>query len=494
MTRLSGQRSLLFVVAPVLLMLQVAAFYGEYMDDAFVSFRYGANLASGRGLTFNPGEKMMGSTSPGQCLIAASLHLAVGHDRLPQTMVVVGCIGWLAQSLALFLLLQPALDTIGAGFVAGCIAVGAARSYSWVSMETNVVAALTMFAILAATRSRWRTAAVLVAAAGLVRPDAFLLAPLLALPCLRDLKRRAWKPAALLVACALPWFLFAYWYFGTALPHSAATKFQRTDFATYGLHILTYPPLSAIPYAPETISTVVAAWLLAIAGGVILVARQRYLWLLPAYGGCQLLAYLCLRPWLQHLWHLYPGVLIFTVLCLAPIGALCRWVRSRVPSRASQQLSGTGRPETDGRVVFPPLSRLWKQDTRHLGRLAVVALMATVVLAYGAQTYTASRASATAYWGGCRHRTYVAVSAFLRQHARPGDTVAAVEVGTIGYFSGMRMYDLGGLVTNRPAIRDGLFQWLVLDKNYLRLKPPDAELEDVFWSGKFRAYVFRMKD
>ena len=88
----------------------------------------------------------------------------------------------------------------------------------------------------------------------------------------------------------------------------------------------------------------------------------------------------------------------------------------------------------------------------------------------------------------------MAVAAFLRQHARPGDTVAAVEVGTIAYFSGMRMYDLGGLVTNRPVLREGLFQWLVLDKNNLRLKPADAELMDVFWSGKFRAYVFRMKD
>jgi hypothetical protein len=59
-------------------------------------------------------------------------------------------------------------------------------------METNVVAALTMFAILAATRSRWRTAAVLVAAAGLVRPDAFL-APLLAFPCLRELSDVFWS-------------------------------------------------------------------------------------------------------------------------------------------------------------------------------------------------------------------------------------------------------------------------------------------------------------
>ncbi len=58
----------------------------------------------------------------------------------------------------------------------------------------------------------------------------------------------------------------------------------------------------------------------------------------------------------------------------------------------------------------------------------------------------------------------------------------------------MRMYDLGGLVTNRPVVRDGLFQWLVLDKNYLRLKPPEAELSDVFWSGKCRAYVFRVND
>jgi hypothetical protein len=44
-----------------LLVVQIFSFSGVRSDDAFISYRYGQNLATGVGLVFNPGERVLGS-------------------------------------------------------------------------------------------------------------------------------------------------------------------------------------------------------------------------------------------------------------------------------------------------------------------------------------------------------------------------------------------------------------------------------------------------
>jgi hypothetical protein len=54
-------------------------------DDAFVTYRYAANLAAGRGLAFNPGEPVLGTTAPGWAVLlglAARASDALGLDGL----------------------------------------------------------------------------------------------------------------------------------------------------------------------------------------------------------------------------------------------------------------------------------------------------------------------------------------------------------------------------------------------------------------------------
>ena len=34
------------------------------MDDPYITYRYARNLAEGHGLTYNPGELVLGTTSP----------------------------------------------------------------------------------------------------------------------------------------------------------------------------------------------------------------------------------------------------------------------------------------------------------------------------------------------------------------------------------------------------------------------------------------------
>src|SRR5205823_13950234 len=93
----------------VTLGVQIAAFRGAAMDDAFITFRYAQNLAEGLGPVFNTDQRVLGTTAPGQMLIAAAMYAFFGQDALPSIMAALGCIARTAQALAVFLLLQPEL-------------------------------------------------------------------------------------------------------------------------------------------------------------------------------------------------------------------------------------------------------------------------------------------------------------------------------------------------------------------------------------------------
>src|SRR5262245_59574137 len=55
---LGGQLGLLAVLALSVCAVHVTTFHGVRADDAYITYRYGQNLASGRGLVFNPGQRV----------------------------------------------------------------------------------------------------------------------------------------------------------------------------------------------------------------------------------------------------------------------------------------------------------------------------------------------------------------------------------------------------------------------------------------------------
>ncbi len=62
-------------------------------DDQMISMRYARNLASGKGLVWNPGERVEGYTNPGWTIVMAALHLLpIGDARMA---LAVKCVSWL---------------------------------------------------------------------------------------------------------------------------------------------------------------------------------------------------------------------------------------------------------------------------------------------------------------------------------------------------------------------------------------------------------------
>jgi hypothetical protein len=95
-----------------------------------------------------------------------------------------------------------------------------------------------------------------------------------------------------------------------------------------------------------------------------------------------------------------------------------------------------------------------------------------LVLSYAARTAEGARSHATAYWSGARDIVYRAVAEQIRARTPQGERFASVEVGTLAYYSGLRAFDIGMLVTNRKQRPSTPIRWVVLDDNYLGLAPP----------------------
>ena len=417
--RLRATRGLLIVALCTAGALQIAGFHDLRHDDAFITFRYAQNLATGNGLVFNPGEPVMGSTSPGHCLLAAIAYLSFGKLWVPSAMSALGCLAWLAQAVVLQRILRGALGDGGALFVASAVAAGAAWSHRYVALETNIVAAFVLAAILAAVRSRWITCALLSAAAGLMRPDAYLVAGPLGMLCVAERRAACWKPALVGLTASLPWAVFAAFRYGTVIPQSAVVKFAHVPFDRYVVALVDFCGRNLFSarihhgfFREGTPSLLgVAAWLLAAAGTWVLVRRCAKLWVVPACAVLYAVAYSFLRASIGLEWHVYPISLIVAVLALSAVAALADNAR-----------------------------QLWRPSV-------VVVVAVSVVGLYAYRTLRYSDAHPRAYFYGARHEVYRALADCLAVRARAGDQVAAREVGTLAYYTGLTMVDLEGLIT-----------------------------------------------
>jgi len=407
------------------------ALHGVRHDDAYITFRYAENLARGLGPVFNPTERILGTTAPGHMLLGALLYGIVGKLALPSAMAVFGCLGWAAQALAVFALLRGAFAWGPSAAISLAVALGAATSYDVVALETNLVAACTLWSIAFAVRRAWLPAAVSCGLAGLLRPDAYLLALLLGCWGLYEARRQLLRPILAFSAITLPWQLTALAYYGSAIPQPAHTKHEATQLLPYLVHEVWEPMSTALPFSPTPVLCGVG-WLLVLAGAMAWGKRQRRAWIVALYGAAHFVAYAWLRPFTVHTWHLYPLRLVIVVLVLASFAALYE----RLPWRAA--------------------------------RVAAAALGVLVLGLYAQRTSHFARTQASSFWFGARDGAYLEVARFLRQHARPGDVVGAVEVGTIGYHTELRMYDWGGLITRHPEARprDPTLRWVVVDDQY----------------------------
>jgi hypothetical protein len=411
------------------------------IDDAFITFRYAQNLLAGSGLVFNPGEQVLGTTTPLYALIMAGLALPFGGVNAPFPSLAL-MVNALADAATCLLLWQigKRLGSERAGLISALVWAVAPYSvtFSIGGLETSMVVFLLTFTVWAYLADHLVLTALSAAFSLLTRPDAFILVG----PLILDRFWRAFheprkpiKPGELLVfliPLAL-WGAIATIYFGSPLPHSIMAK-----LAVYRLQ-----PWDSLIRLLQHYATPFneSLW-----GGSILIGIGLVLYPVLFIIGARrsfkvdsrVLAWM-LYPWLYFLTFSLPNPLLFRWYLTPPLPSLILFILLGLETlllaafRAGKKDSTIQLP-TWKRVVItavmllPFVSTLnaWEMHPDHgANRPAPKMAFIKLELLYGE------------------------VADLLKGQIQPGETLAAGDVGVLGYRTGARILDTVGL--NSPV-------------------------------------------
>jgi hypothetical protein len=208
------------------------------LDDAFISYRYALNLATGHGLVFNPGEYVEGYTNLlWTLLIAAGIKFGGEAEALGHWLSVTFGAAALIATYAYAARLLPK-NVVWLALLAPIGVLTANSFVCWTTsgLETPLFAFLVVSAALALAWQRRTLAAILSLLATTTRPEGVLLAAsLLGYDFVMELTARRGAPwFRRLAGAAFPCLIFAgglvlltlfrVWYYGDVVPNTFYAK------------------------------------------------------------------------------------------------------------------------------------------------------------------------------------------------------------------------------------------------------------------------------
>ncbi|MBN1657314.1 MAG: hypothetical protein JXA93_02880 [Anaerolineae bacterium] len=408
--------SLLLLTAGVAAIAIFAHAYSPVtIDDAPITWRYAENLAAGKGMVYNEGERVLGTSTPLFTLLLALARLvglpvpaAAQGLSLAASLLAIGVYYALARKLiSEGMALWTGLFLIGNGLLAS--------QSSW-GMETGLYVLLAGLAFLLHAHGRNTLAIAVAGLCLLTRLDGLIVGVVLLGALALERRRIPWRQLALYVAFVLPWLLFAQIYFGSFLPQSMMAKAGHVLVTErlWLVAIFLAPPL--VVYLP----------FLAIGAGSLAACPSSPWRALP------LLAWLVLYATAFILFPVDPYPWYFTPL-LVPAAVVIGVGIDRVLVWAGRWCPIAGSIYRSGAALF--LVALLAYSTYH-GYLTISYWKAYVA------TYEAQR---------------VEIGLWLRDNTPPASAIATAGIGQVGYYSQRRIVDLGGLVTPMGglyAVRD----------------------------------------
>ncbi len=241
-----GKRSrllLFFLLACLLLPLAYALYTGHIWEDFFITFRHSENLAAGKGLSYRAEERIHGFTSPLGTILPAFCHLVSGNTsylhaiwlyRLLFCVPAFAAAGWIllniCQSklarlnrahLLIFVILLYLLDI-------------KAIMFSVNGMETAFMLMFIACTLYVLEKNPPKSALLLgFSWGGLMwtRPDSCVHVVAIAAGYLlfspmprKNLLALFLRAALVATAVYLPWFVFAWSYYGSPVPHTVIAK------------------------------------------------------------------------------------------------------------------------------------------------------------------------------------------------------------------------------------------------------------------------------
>ena len=307
-------------VVVVVLALNLRLHFGSIADDAFISFRYAENFAMGKGLVFNPGERVEGYSN---FLWTAGL----GLGRM-LGLPVVGLsvfLGIMALIIAAALSYNITLRIISDRFVAASVVVMVLTNfalffYAISGMETMLFGLeLTAMTWLFARNSNRISAglALLGLATALTRPEGIMYFGLFILADVflnRRIPRRMVVSVVLFAAGYVAFLLWRHWYYGSWVPNTFFAK-MTTDTLLFN---------TGLDDVHRFIEGTGGPLMVIASAGVLLSAsmRKAAFPLLPVLVGAFLFEAVSAGDWMMNFRFLAPIVPVFFVLSICGLYAI----------------------------------------------------------------------------------------------------------------------------------------------------------------------------
>jgi hypothetical protein len=387
------------------------AFYQWAYDDPFISYRYAENLTRGLGFVYNPGERILSTTTPLFTTILAVVGLIIPKFHLMAT--TIGIISLGLGGLFIFDLGRT-YDAPIVGWVGLLLYPTFPLLVSTIGSETPVYLAFCLGAYAFYARKNYLLAGFFGVLGTLTRPDGILVLGILSIDYLIRYRHPIpWKPILLSSAILIGWLAFSWIYFGSLIPVTLAAKQQQgllsasESFST-GL-VSVANRYNSWPY--------VLGLILAI-GGVIFALWQKRDWLTIIIWPVVYFISYALLGVTRYFWYyapLIPGI-------VAAIGL------------GVSMISNTINMFIGNRIII-----------RRLSLIVPGFLIGSLLVANGLQLQQLSSRQDP------RLGIYKAVGDWLRENTSPGERVASLEVGILGFYAQRPMVDFAGLIQPKIA-------------------------------------------
>ena len=394
-------------------------------DDQFILYRYVDNIVAGKGFVYNLGEHVLGSTTPLFTLVCAAVKYALPFVPTP---TLVSCFNILllsASAVFFYKLSKLFLSQNFALFAVLIFALNLSRTIPE-GMETPLFLLTFLAFLYYLFTDRLYLSSVLLSLTLLTRPDAGLIAALTALVWWQRVGwRETVRLTVLCVVVALPWLVFATWYFGSFVPQSLTTKLHSHD-------IYRLSPLQGVKiqlaalsriyvgrlFDPDNIALQVVCNLLPL---IVLVAvgvwkkLNSKTWILVAIPVLYFLSFSISNP-IIFPWYLSEMEPLWILLSVMGIAFL--------------------------------VERILSMHTTSVHTRNGIAGLFLLFVMLGPLVWWARTVTATNPGSKYGH---FEVAEFIKAHQAPGDTVGAGDIGIVGYVTGAYMVDFIGLVNSQSV-------------------------------------------
>ncbi|MFN8492000.1 MAG: hypothetical protein U0350_30645 [Caldilineaceae bacterium] len=408
-------------------------------DDTYITLTYARNLAAGRGFVFNHPPATLGTTTPLFTFVVAGLSFIFPHFDLATLAVFFTALCW-AGIAWLFYTFRAAwaLKTWQAVLVG--LVIIASGWIAFLGMEAYLFAFLLVLCLSLFYAQQYFWAGLTAGLLFLTRGEGVLIFLILVGFVFvsqgvgkRHFTLQQFKPIGeLLVGFAIPvtpWLIYAHATFNHWLPNTLAAKQAQGHLPTAKAFLARlwqeWLPGWELQFVLFHWPMLNLWWWLVSIGVITALLKQRRWLIFVVWLGLYIVGYTILHV-SAYWWYQLP--ILFVCQLFAALG-LITCVTFLVTRKKTQFI---GAPLGIGVILLYLF---------YLGRPIVTANLT--------------------YSGDPRSSSYLTLAQWIREHTQPGESIAYVEIGYLGYYTDNRIIDLAGLVLPDvvPHIAEGDYAW-----------------------------------